>query len=203
MTYSVALVCRALEALNEPPIDTLEDLDSLPGSVLKILGADGANYWRTMGRVLKGIGRGSFIVHATLSPLSIAGDPKFPYRFQMPEGGLVFLDPPCGLGLELGIDVVGDVEQRTLRASDASPIDISYVKRVDPDLLEDEVFEALGLGLAATVAYQVTAQRDWADRVEAKAAEAISKARAAMASSTESQPQRRGRMGRVRGGARR
>lgn len=197
--YSMRVVNRALRALGEPPVDTLEDMDEAPSSVVKLVD----DYDDTVGATLKAIGRGEFIQHATLSPVAAPGDRKFPYRFQMPADGLAFMDPPEVAGLEMAIETVNGIDQHVIRSTVGVEIDLSYVRRVNLDLLSGEVIDALGLSLAAKCAYQVTAQRDWSTRVEDKAKEAIVLARSMLSSSTENRPQRASRMGAVRGGARR
>lgn len=196
--YSLRVVNRALRALGEPPVDTLEDMDEAPSAVVKLLN----DYDTIVGAVLKKIGRGEFIAYATLSPLIADGDWNFPYRYQMPADGLVFLDPETCGEMEMAIETVAGVDQHVIKAKANGALNLAYVRRVNLDLLADEVIEALGLNLAAMSAYQITQQRDWSDRVEQKAKTAISEARAVTAGSTEVIPRRSRRMGWVRGGAR-
>ncbi|WP_303832346.1 hypothetical protein [Asticcacaulis taihuensis] len=195
--YSVSLINRALEALGEEPIDAIDpnDLSEQPNAVIKLLGS----YERAIGQTLRAIGRGPFISHVTLSPLELPGDWKWPYRFQLPADGLAFLDPgPC-VGLELAIEAVGGIDQEVLRSTSDGEIQISYVRRCDVDLLSDEVFEALGLNIAARPAFQIVGSRDWAKRIEDKAEKAIVLARGSLPGSTDDMPRRHNRMARVRG----
>ena len=196
--FSLKLINRALRALNEEPIDEIdeEDLDGQPNAVIKLIG----EYDTVIGRTLKAIGRGEFIGHVELTPLEMDGDWKFPYRFQLPDDGLVFLDGG-GCGLEMAVETVDGIEQKVLRGKSDEPLQISYVRRCSVDLLADEVFEAMGLGLAAASAYQITASRDWSARIEDKAQEAIRLAKGSAPTASDDTPRRYNRMGRVRGGA--
>ena len=198
--YSVSLINRALEALGEEAIDAIDpnNLDDQPNAVMKLL----RSYERTIGQTLKSIGRGQFIAHVTLSPQDdLPGDWKWPYRFQLPDDGLAFIDPKCD-ELEMAIEPVNGIDQEVLRSKTDSEIQISYVRRCDVDLLADEVFEAVGLNLAAKAAYQVVNSRDWANRVEDKAMKSIVVAKGSIASSTDDMPRRYNRMAGVRGARR-
>lgn len=190
---SLKVVNRAMKALGEPPVDTLENLGDAPTRLLRVLD----NYDGVVGRTLKSIGRGPFVKHIRLTPETVEGDWRYPFRFNKPSDGLCFLEPPKGVEMELGIDVVDGIDQEVLRATTSEPIEISYVRRCNLDLLPDVVCEAIGLALAAEVAYQFTT-REHAQRITEKAADAIPKARMETGSSDD-RPVRRRRMDHVRG----
>ena len=200
-SYSTRLINRALEALDQTPVDFVDgnDLSSMPTRVRKLIG----QYDHALRLTLKAIGRGEFIGRAVLSPLDAKGDFLFPYRFLLPEDALDFTDPDRTAELERSIELVGAVEQIVLKAKSDSALELTYVRRVNPDFLGAEAFEACGLNLAALVAWNMTGSRDHADRIENKAQRAIQIARGSVPRSSEDRPQRAGRMGYVRGGARR